>query len=62
MTIKEVAEKTGIAHSTVTLYCRTKRFPNAYKEETRFGAFWMIPETDLQFVSKRKPGRPKANN
>lgn len=58
LTVKEVVEKTGIALSTVNLYCRTKRFPNARKEQTPFGAFWLIPETDLPLVPIRKPGRP----
>lgn len=59
LTVKEVSKQTGIAESTVSLYCRIKRFPNARKEETRFGDFWMIPETDLVLIEKRKPGRPK---
>lgn len=58
LSIKEVVERTGIAHSTVTLYCRNKKFPNARKKQTPFGAFWVIPETDLVNIEKRKPGRP----
>lgn len=58
LSIKEVHEKTGIATSTISMYCRTKKFPNARKEETIFGSFWVIPETDLKLVEKRKPGRP----
>lgn len=59
LSIKEVVEKTGIPLSTVSLYCRTKKFPNAKKQHTPFGDFWMIPETDLDSISKRGRGRPK---
>lgn len=59
LSIKEVHELTGIAASTIRLYCRTKKFPNAEKTPTPFGDFWIIPETDLTFVSKRDRGRPK---
>jgi len=62
LNIKEVVERTGIARSTVSLYCRTKRFPNASKVSTPFGEFWLIPETDLEFVKKRKPGRPSKSS
>lgn len=63
LSIKEVHEKTGIATSTISMYCRTGKFPNAQKEETIFGDFWMIPETDLEFVKKRGRGKPpKSKN
>lgn len=60
LTVKEVVEITGIPLSTVSLYCRTKKFPNARKKSTQFGDFWVIPETDLSNIEKRKPGRPKT--
>ncbi len=58
LTVKEVAEKTGIAVSTVNLYCRNGKFPNAKREESPIGMFWLIPETDLPLAPKRERGRP----
>ena len=59
LTVKEVSEIKGIGVSTVNLYCRTGKFPNAKKEESPIGEFWLIPETDLPFVEKKERGRPK---
>ncbi len=59
LTVKEVSEIKGIGISTVNLYCRTGKFPNAKKEESRIGDFWLIPETDLALVQKKERGRPK---
>lgn len=61
LTVKEVSEKTGIAISTISLYCRTGKFPHAEKQETQFGDFWVIPETDLNLVKKKERGRPKKD-
>lgn len=60
LTVKEVSNKTGIPISTVNLYCRQKKFPNAAKTESPIGAYWLVPETDLPLVKTRKPGRPKS--
>ncbi len=60
LTVKQVSEKMGIGVSTVNLYCRTGKFPNAKKEESPIGQFWLIPETDLTLVHKRERGRPKT--
>ena len=62
LTVKEVSEKTGIAVSTISLYCRNGKFPNAEKTESPIGDFWLIPETDLSLVPKRDRGRPPKNN
>lgn len=61
LTVKEVSKITGIAVSTISLYCRENRFPNAKKETTQFGDFWLIPETDLALVEKKERGRPRKN-
>ena len=62
LTVREIMEKTGMPLSTVSLYCRTKRFPNARKKHTQFGDFWVVPETDLDLISKRRRGRPKQDS
>jgi predicted DNA-binding transcriptional regulator AlpA len=58
LTVREVAERTGAAISTVTLYCRDGRFPNAHQVETPRGPVWYVPESDLNGVEVRSPGRP----
>ena len=58
LTVKEVSEIKGIGVSTISLYCRNGIFPNAKKETSPIGEFWLIPETDLALVKKRERGRP----
>jgi predicted DNA-binding transcriptional regulator AlpA len=58
LTVREVSERTGAAISTVTLYCREGRFPNAHQVETPRGPVWYVPESDLKGVEVRTPGRP----
>jgi Helix-turn-helix domain len=58
LTVREVAELTGAAIPTVTLWCREKRFPNAHQEETPRGPVWYIPKSDLEGVEMRGRGRP----
>lgn len=58
LTVRQVSERTGAAVSTVTLYCREGRFPNAYQMETPRGPVWYVPESDLKGVEIRPPGRP----
>lgn len=58
LTVKEVAEKTGIGVSTISLYCRNGKFPHAQKNESPIGDFWLIPESDLKLISKKGRGRP----
>jgi predicted site-specific integrase-resolvase len=58
LTVKEVSEKTGIAVSTISLYCRDGKFPHAKRNESPIGVFWQIPETDLALITPQKRGRP----
>lgn len=56
LSASEVAEKTGLAHSTVTRYCRgddgtENVFPNAVKA----GNAWLVPESDLDGYEERLP-------
>lgn len=59
LTVKEVSEATGIGLSTINLYCRNGKYPNAKKTESPIGEFWLIPETDVALVSKKGRGRPQ---
>jgi hypothetical protein len=58
LTVRDVAERTGAGVSTVTLWCRQGRFPNAEATDTPRGAVWYIPEGDLEGITVRGRGRP----
>ena len=64
LTVREVSEVTGASVSSVRVWLsdeteRAKRFPNAVKEETPVGSYWMIPETDIQGYKNPGRGRPQ---
>lgn len=58
LTVKQVSEKTGVAVSTINLYCRSGQLPNAVRFESPIGMYWLIPETDLESIPRRGRGRP----
>jgi hypothetical protein len=63
LTIREVSEVTGAAVSSIRVWLnddqeRAKRFPNARKEDTPVGGYWLIPESDVQNYEGQKRGRP----
>jgi excisionase family DNA binding protein len=58
LTIQQAAERLGVGRSTVNLWCRQGRFPNARVEETPLGSYWLIPERDLVGFEPPKMGRP----
>jgi predicted DNA-binding transcriptional regulator AlpA len=58
LTVRDVAERTGAGVSTVTLWCRQGRFPNAEPTDTPRGVVWYIPEGDLEGITVRGRGRP----
>jgi hypothetical protein len=63
LTIREVSEQTGAAVSSIRVWLndeeeRQKRFPNAVKESSRIGDYWLIPAADLAGFEARKRGRP----
>lgn len=63
LTVREIHQATGIAVSTITRWCRLKKFPNAEKRITPAGEFWEIPEPDWKTfevsLDEIRPGRPK---
>lgn len=61
LTVREAAERLGAATSTLTLWCRERRFPHAEQVDTPRGAVWYIPETDLKDVSVPGRGRPSKS-
>lgn len=54
----EVAERLDVLASTVRIWCRGGRFPNAVQEQTLRGPVWLIPASDLKGFEKRGRGRP----
>jgi excisionase family DNA binding protein len=58
LTTAQAAERLGVGKSTVNLWCRQGRFPNARSEETHRGPVWLIPESDLKDFEPPKMGRP----
>jgi excisionase family DNA binding protein len=60
LTTSQAAERLGVGKSTVNLWCRQGRFPNARSEDTPRGPVWLIPESDLENFSPPKMGRPAS--
>ncbi len=58
LTTTQAAERLGVGKSTVNLWCRQGRFPNAYAKEEARGAVWYIPESDLKDFTAPTMGRP----
>lgn len=58
LTTSQVAERLKLGQSTVNLWCRRGRFPNAERVETPQGGYWLIPESDLDNFEPPKMGRP----
>jgi hypothetical protein len=57
LTTVQVAERLGVSHPTVKLWCRQGKFPHAELLETQRGPVWQIPEADLKDFSPPKRGR-----
>lgn len=57
-TSSQIAQRLNVAHSTVRAWCNKGVFPNARREDTIAGSFWVIPESDLVNFKKPTRGRP----
>jgi hypothetical protein len=62
-TIRQAAEITGASVTSLRIWLaneveRQKRFPNARKESSPIGDFWVIPESDIEGYVKLDRGRP----
>jgi uncharacterized protein YjcR len=58
MTLKQVAEKFGVAPSTARLWQKQGYFPNAKLEETVLGPVWIVPKSDVSAFKPPIMGRP----
>ena len=61
LTVREVAERTGAAESSVRVWVWRGRFPGARKESTPLGDYWLIPESAIADFKMGTSGpKPKA--
>jgi hypothetical protein len=58
LTTSQVAERLGVGRSTVGLWCRQGKFPNAEQREEVIGLVWYVPASDLENFQSPKMGRP----
>jgi hypothetical protein len=63
-TIRQAAEVTGTSVTSLRIWLandeeRAKRFPNAHKESSPLGEYWLIPESDLKGFVNPGRGRPR---
>ena len=62
LTTSQVAERLGVGRSTVNLWCRQGKFPNAEARQEVIGNVWYVPESDLETFQPPKMGRPAKSN
>lgn len=60
LTTSQVAERMNVGQSTVNLWCRQGRFPNAQRVETPQGGYWLVPQSDVANFKPPKMGRPST--
>jgi excisionase family DNA binding protein len=58
LTTSQVAERLGVGRSTVNLWCRQGKFPNAEARAEVIGNVWYVPAKDLENFVSPKMGRP----
>ena len=58
LTTSQVAERLGVGRSTVNLWCRQGKFPNAEARQEVIGTVWYGPASDLAGFVPPKMGRP----
>jgi excisionase family DNA binding protein len=58
LTAAQVADRLHVGRSTVNLWCRQGRFPDARMENSPVGSYWLIPESDLKRFKLPTLGRP----
>ena len=58
LTTTQAAERLGVGRSTVNLWCRQGKFPNAEARQEVIGMVWYIPASDLEGFQPPTLGRP----
>ena len=69
-TIRQAAEIMGASITSLRIWLandekRAKRFPNARKETSPIGDYWLIPESDIagyQNPGRGRPPKPKPES
>ena len=56
LTTAEVAARLGVTRWRINALIKSKRLP-----AERFGAIFLVRESDLRLVENRKPGRPRKS-
>jgi Helix-turn-helix domain len=62
LTTSQVAARLGVGRSTVNLWCRQGKFPNAEARQEVIGSVWYVPASDLESFTPPKMGRPPKTN
>ena len=64
LTVKELAERYGVARRVASGWCERGLLPNALKKTSELGVeYWQIPESDLtNFVKPSGRGKPRLSN
>lgn len=58
LTTQQIADEFGVAYQTVMSWIYKGLFPNAQKEETPRGSYYLVPRGDLTDFKPQKRGRP----
>jgi hypothetical protein len=58
LTTLEAADTLKVAYQTVMAWIYQGKFPNAHKEETPRGSYYLIPQADIDNFEKPTRGRP----
>ena len=58
LTTQEIASEFGVAYQTVMAWIYNGAFPNAQKEETPRGSYYLVPRSDLDGFKPQRRGRP----
>ena len=58
LTTQQIANEYGVAYQTVMAWVYKGFFPNAQKEETPRGPYYLVPRSDLRDFKAPKRGRP----
>jgi len=62
LTTQEAADHLGVAYQTIMAWVYQGKFPNAQKEETPRGIYYLIPLADLNDFERPKRGRPAKSD
>jgi hypothetical protein len=61
LTTQQIADELGVAYQTVMAWLYKGFFPNAQKEDTPRGPYYLVPRSDLRTFKAPKRGRPSKS-